>query len=508
LNEFKEVNILFNEANASKNIWFTSISIIVPSVFTYLFWFVTAKITGAEAVGIASSISSLVIIIATIDGLDMSLGMKRSLGLAISAGDIGRFKQILVSTVVFVSMIAAISSILIAIPNLQLLEVLKIDRQYAWIIIAMIFGMSFQYIFSEALIAALRSKDLVMPFLWGSLSRFPILFGALFLFNAPTIGTVIAFSSLIFITAALFGVYSIKIFRASKVRITENMYSNIKNVLKAGLSSWIPHTANVCGYWLGVITVFSTQGAANGGKYYIAIGIFMVILFIVVGITKVTHALIASIDKEEQQTKFLFYSMKIAFMFTMPIATPLLFFSKDFLGIMGKEFSSAAGSLSIFMASVPMVIISEMVYYFVYGKGDHKSVLYLGLMGNVPRVILYFALGPLLGINGAAVSYLVGSVIQLVWSAKVLGNRHLLEVEFKKYAVLTLIPIIIGVTLWLINLNFMMSTVIVFVGSFIVYIKIHLFADRELHDLLFAGLPKSIAVKSYPVISKIIQRID
>src|SRR5205823_6232010 len=112
-------------------------SIIVPSIFTYLFWFVTAKIIGAETVGIASAISSLVIIISTIDGLDMSLGMKRSLGLAISSGDIGRFKQILVSTVVFVSIIAAISAVLIVIPNLQILEILKIDRQYVWIILAM-----------------------------------------------------------------------------------------------------------------------------------------------------------------------------------------------------------------------------------------------------------------------------------------------------------------------------------------------------------------------------------
>jgi O-antigen/teichoic acid export membrane protein len=432
--------------------------------------------------------------------------MKRSLGIAISSGDIGRFKQILTSTIVFVSIIVIISIVLIVIPNLGILEMLRIDRQYTWIVIAMIVAQPFQFIFAEVLVSARRSKYLVMPFLLGSLSRFPILFGVSYLFETPTMETIIAYSSTIFISSAFFAVYSIKIFRGSKVRATEKIYSNIKHILNASLSSWIPNTLNIFGYLFGIITVFSSVGAAEGGKLYIVMGIFIIILFIVTGINRVTHSLVAGIDKDKQQTTYLSYSIDLAFIFTMPIATPLLFFGNEFLGLMSKEFSSAAIAMSIFMVSLPMVIISEMVYYFVYGRGDQKSVLFLGLTGNIPRVLLYFLLSPILGSNGAALAFLVGSVTQFVLSINV-GNKHSISMQFRKYIILTTIPLTIGFLTWLVNINFVISTIIIFIGSFIFYIKLHMFTDTELHNLTYAVLPENIAKKIYPIASKVMQKI-
>ena len=160
----------------------------------------------------ASSIAAIVDIIATISLFDVSLGMKRSLGIAAASGDLGKFKQVLTSTVVFVCMTLIITSTVLAIPNLGIVQALGFGQQYAWIIIAAIIAMSFRYIFLEALIASLDSKKLVMPFILGSLVRFPILFIAVSLFSLPTLGTVVAYCSLIFISAIYFAFYSIKIF--------------------------------------------------------------------------------------------------------------------------------------------------------------------------------------------------------------------------------------------------------------------------------------------------------
>jgi O-antigen/teichoic acid export membrane protein len=491
----------------SKNIWYGSISIIIPSIFTYIFWFLTAKIAGPETVGIASSIASLVIIIATIDGLDMSLGMKRMLAIAISSKDFYKSKQILVSTVVFVCIIAVISSILIAIPSLRILEIIGIERQYTWIIIAMIFAQSLQYIFMEAIIAALKSKTLVIPFLVGSVARFPIFFGIYFLVNNITLATIIAFSSLLFITSISFGIYLVKMVRTSPKWSPQGFFSIVKGILVAGLSSWIPHTANVAGYWLGIIAVFSSQGSAEGGKFYISIGIFTITLFILTGITKVTHALVASIDKKEEQTALLLYYMKIAFVFSLPIATPLLYFSANFLGLMGEGFGSASATLSIFVISLPILIVSEMIYYFVYGLGDHRAVLYLGLVGNVPRIILYFLLSPILGINGAAVSFLIGSAVQFLASVKV-RNTYNIALRFREYVTITLIPIIVGALLWAGHINFVISTIIIIVGSLLLYAKLALFTTEELRDIMYAILPRSIAERTYPVALKMMKKIQ
>jgi hypothetical protein len=152
------------------------------------------------------------------------------------------------------------------------------------------------------------------------------------------------------------------------------------------------------------------------------------------------------------------------------------------------------------------VIISEIVYYFVYGRGDQKSVLFLGLTGNIPRIVLYFLLSPILGTNGAALAYLVGSVTEFVLSVKV-GKKHSFSMQFRKYIILTTIPLTIGFLTWLVNINFVICTIIIFIGSFLLYIKLHMFTDTELHNLVYAGLPESIANKIYPVASKIMHKI-
>jgi O-antigen/teichoic acid export membrane protein len=492
---------------ASKNIWHASVSIIIPSIFTYMFWFLCARLGGAEPVGVASSIASLVIIVSTIVGLDMSLGMKRMMGLAISSGDISEFKQILVSTVIFITLIIIVSSTLILIPEFGILDAVGVDKQYALIIVAMIFAQSFQYIFIEAIIASLQSKKLLMPFLLGSLARFPILFAIFFILDSFTMEIVIAFSSLLFITSFCFGIYLIRFMNQSKRRPVGNFYFYVKKVLRAGLASWIPHTLNVAGYWLGIIAVFSSDGASEGGKFYIAVGIFTVTLFVVIGITKVIHAQIPSIRNEKEQIQFLVYYISIAFISTMPFAAPLFLFSSDYLELIGEEFRSAATSVSIFIISIPFVIVSEIIYYFVYGRGDHRAVLYLGLTGNIPRIVLYFILSPLFGINGAAVSFLIGSILQFGASLKFMDRYHV-NFNLRKYLAWTLVPIGIGIPMWIANINFVISTAIIIAVSFLLYIKYRLITDSEAHDIIYAVFPQSLAKDVYPHFTRIASKLS
>ena len=65
---------------------------------------------GVEAIGIASSITAFVDILSIIIIFDMSLGMKRPLGISVSSGNYGRFKQVLGTTVILVSVSVIIST--------------------------------------------------------------------------------------------------------------------------------------------------------------------------------------------------------------------------------------------------------------------------------------------------------------------------------------------------------------------------------------------------------------
>lgn len=211
-------------------------------------------------------------------------------------------------------------------------------------------------------------------------------------------------------------------------------------------------------------------------------------------------------SSKEQQTNFVSYTTRIAFIFTMPIASALLFFGGNFLGLLGKDYASANGTLAIFMTGIPFAIVTEIVYYFMYGQGQMRKLLYLGLAGNLPRVILYLLIVPFLGLNGAALAYTLGSLAQFIMSIKV-AKESSLAMHYRKYTILVAVPILIGAFMWIINFNYIVSTVIIFLGSLAVYIRIKLFTDYELHNILYTLLPTRFADKTYHLLSKIMRKM-
>ena len=98
----------------------------------------------------------------------------------------------------------------------------------------------------------------------------------------------------------------------------------------------------------------------------------------------------------------------------LPISMSIMFFSSDFLEIIGKDFTNSKVNLSILMLSVPFVIFSDLIYYFLYGLRYHKEVLLLRiLIGNIPRVILYFLITIVIGSDFAALGYFIRILIAI-----------------------------------------------------------------------------------------------
>lgn len=478
----------------------------MSSVLTLVFWLIAARFTNAEAIGLASSIASFVMILVTIDVMNMSIGMKRDMGIAFASKNLRRIKKILYSVLLCVSTAFIITTIIIGIPNFGVLNALGIQTQYILIIIIMLYSMATQQVFSEALVALMRSKDTVLPLLVGSIARIPILLGIIAFFGESEIGVVIAFSSMLVISTPLLAIYLIKSLRVKLETVSEGSDVSIRQLLSSSLAGWIPQIIRVLGSQLGVVAIFAIGGALEAGRFYIPMSIFLVALFVVTSINRVSHSLIAGLASMEDQKAYFIYFTRMAFIFTMPITTPLVFFAGDFLSLIGDEFSSSAIALVILMLSLPVVIVSEMLYYFAYGKGDNKSVLYLGLVGNIPRTVLYFVLVPILGVNGAALAYVIGSVSQAVLSIKLI-RLYSLRMQYKEYVLLTLIPLAIGLLVWVFNINYILSSAIIFVGSSLIYVKLGLFTNKELRNVVFAGLPRSAAERVYPKLSLLIQKI-
>lgn len=461
---------------------------------------------GPSAIGLASVVGSITIIFASLNVLDLSVGMKRSLGIAYAAHDLTQFKQILVSAIILVSLLVSITAGILATPQLHILEKLGIEPIYTWVIIAMIPALSFQYIFTEAIISALESKHLIIPLIVGSLLRFPVFIVILYAFDKPVEATVFAYSMLIFVPTVFYAFF-LKNLLSEKVSLNlSKVRSELKIIMPPSLASWFPHVMSVLGSQLGIVSVFSFSGSAEGGLFYIPMAIFTVVLFLIAGMNRVSHPLVAGMASENHQIKLLTYLMKIAFMFTMPIVALLFFYPANILNLLGNEFRPAASILSIMMVAIPIAIICEMVYYFVYGRGDNKSVLFLGLAANIPRIVLYLIITPELGGIGAAIAYLAGSLSQLALTIRI-GKLHSLGISYMKCILISLIPLATGLLTVILGLNYLISAVAIILASIILYIRFHMLEETDATNIISSCLPSTLAKRVNPFLVAMIRKL-
>jgi O-antigen/teichoic acid export membrane protein len=490
--------------NIGKNIWFTSIHRFVPAVTSFIFWFLAAKIAGAEILGMVSTFNSLLILMSTFLMFDIFLGMKRYLGISQSTENYSQSKEIFVSSIIFVTSSLAFFLIFLYLPYFNILDSIGIDRDYSWLFLILLPIYCFYVLFSETLISLLKSRSLLNPVLFGSILRFPLLFLFIFIVYFPSIGTITAYFSMFFVSTICYGYELHKYLKKYHFNWSES-FKYVRVIFSSGFTSWLPHIINVLGSQLSLITVFAVAGASEAGKFYLPLAIFTLTFFIVNSITRVSHPLIAGMPSEKQNS-FVIYSIKMAFLITIPISVGFLLFPTDFLALIGKEYESATTALTIFMISIPFSIISEIIYYYVYAKGDHKLLLVLGLSGNLPRVFLYFLLVPVIGLNGSAIAYVIGTGIQFIISIK-LAKPYSLKFEYKVYVIVTLIPILIGSPFVIFDVNFVLSIVAIIIITIIFYIKLGYITKKEMHLLTYSVFSNNQADRVYKLVTRIYDHI-
>ncbi len=479
---------------------------MLPAILAYAFLLFATKVVNVDTIGLVAAIASFVTLVTSISSVNASAGIRRYLGISFSLGNMGEFKQFVTSSILFVSVGTIIISVLILIPQLQILRLMGIGYEYVWIIVAMIAATTFNFILYEPLVSSLNAKKLLLPSIIGSLIRFPLLFGFVYFLNSPGMGTILSYASMLFVSTAFYAFYVLKIVKGTPLKSTHNIVSNFKQLFNASLASWLPYVMGQIGSQLGVIIIFANKSPTDAGLFYIPMSIYSLSLFIVNGIERITQPLVAGMISAEQRVLYLLHTLKLGFIFTIPISLSLLFFSNDFLGIFGKTFSIGQSILVILMIAVPFDIVTGIVYHFIYGRGDHKSVFYFGLIGSILRTILYFVLIPSFGGNGAALAYIAGSIVTFIFISK-FASKHNLVLEYRKYAIFTVIPMALGFILWIFHIEFIIASIAIFFGSLIVYIRLNLFTDGDIHDVIYSGFPKNTAEKIYPVLSSIIHKI-
>ena len=212
----------------------------------------------------------------------------------------------------------------------------------------------------------------------------------------------------------------------------------VKSLLKAGLSNWTPGVLTILGQWLAVIAVFGYSGAVQTGYYYVANTIAGFVLGISTMIMGVMVPVLSGMS--DGRKRLAWSALRISLAVIGPISGYLVFYPESILGLLGHTYTRASLVLSVLALGYIPVLLTAGVFNLVYAYGMYKETLYIGLYQNVPRVILYLILTPVLQGLGTALSMAIGGVTGLAY-ALIVSRKIGFHVNGKQSLEVILVPL-------------------------------------------------------------------
>jgi O-antigen/teichoic acid export membrane protein len=131
---------------------------------------------------------------------------------------------------------------------------------------------------------------------------------------------------------------------------------------------------------------------------------------------------------------------------TIPVATSIIIFSSNILGLIKREYIVATDMLIILVFSNIIGYVAGILSNYLYASERYREVLEIGLLSSVIRVVLYIYLIPLLGGLGIAYTYLIVSIATLIITLKLTEadvRLGVLKETYKTFAPLTLLILVL-----------------------------------------------------------------
>lgn len=479
----------------SRNVFALFLSDFIPSVLSYIFLILITNIAGTNIIGIIGFIISLSGLLSTLSNIEIPVGMKRFLGKSIANNDWNNFKQISTASTLLV-LISSICILTILLnPFLNFLDIFGLDKSFTPIIIVIVIGSNLQNIFRGILTSALRSTSIIIPQVLASILRFPLIFLFLYFSNLTELNVTWSYAIYFLVSAVSLLLVTSYYLSQHDGKLFYNLFSNMKLVVRGSVSRWIPNVIFSIGTKLNILIIFSLNGAVETGLFYIPWAIFGVLVMLINSITQIAHPFFSRIVNSNEQQILLKKFLKLGFLSTIPLASLALFYANHILAIFGPDFYISNEILSILIIGFPFLVFNEIIYYLYFARGNYHYILYLGLIGNIPRIFLYLLLIPEFGNSGGAWAFTIGSILQIIPTVIIL-QKSKIKLPYFSYFVFTIIPFLIGYLFTYIEIG-IIGTIPVFIASYIIFLKIKLFSenDIEIYLQIFSSNAESIKRK-------------
>ncbi len=397
---FAKIYTHFASDSLYRNSIYLMLSTAIMAFFGFFFWIINARLYTPEQVGIATTLISVMGLIAGFSNLGLNVGLIRFLPTS-------KNKNELINSSFLISSVTALILSLIFLFGLHIFspKLIFLRENFIYVISFVLFVVVLSNnTIVEALFVAYRSakytlvKNSVMSITKLFLPLALIAFSAFGIFAAVGLANIIALTLAVIILIRLFNF---------KISYRHNL-NEIKKISAYSFGNY------VAGFFGGLpvmvlpIIIVNKIGAAEAGYFYIAL---MIANFLFIIPQATTQSLFAEGSHSEDDMKeHIKKSVKITALLLFPAILVTIFFGNYVLLVFGKSYSTEAFRLLEIMAlSSVFVALNSICGTVLRVRNKIKELISIGAFGAILILVLSYIFIDK-GLLGIGIAWLTGQI--------------------------------------------------------------------------------------------------
>lgn len=464
------------------------IETVVGFISGYVLWLILTRITTPDIIGISSTVVSLASIFTTLATIGVPIGASRFLAKCFHEKDLESAATLAKVSLILVCIGISCSVIILMIIKDWFNSSLDLGLIISAIMV--IASSAIGILLHSIVIASLKTEKLPKIMVIASSFR-TIMVIILVLAQAGAVGIVLGYSFYQILTSILLALAILGLLRRRVRKSNLIMKDTVKNILNASFPSWIPKLITVLGGAnLGTVIVFGSNGSSEAASYFLANTILSAIIATVTPLYTIAYPAVSAMS--DNRKKFTWRIIKISMIILCPLSLSVIFYSDDVISLFGRDYGGASHLLRILLVTALMGSVPTMVGQLVYAYGNYRQVLYLGLASSIPRTVLYFFLVPMYGGTGAAMSYLIGSVIGFILSA-IVAKKIGMAIHWRDLGLIVFLPLLPAFLFTHFQVNFIVGIIGILGISLMAFLRFKILTKSDTDNIINV-LPRNIAI--------------
>ena len=472
---------------------------LLSSFLGYVYWLIASSFVPPSIIGSAAAITSMQGLLVSAFSLGLPTGLQRFIGLSRGKNDYQQLSTYFftsLSFTLFINLLLAFITFVASFTNFVILNLKPFELTLVAILILL---SSWSPLFTSLFNSLLRTEVTAAAHSASSLLRLLVGVSLLYL-GFDFVGVILGFITASITMDTIIVLYAMKLFKEFGVK-TKVQTSHLRDLLKAGLASWIPNTLITLGQSIGVLSIYGFVGETETGLYYIAFAIAAIVYSLPESILSLMFPVLSGMEDGRKRTAS--KAIKLSLAITVPIALALALYPSIPLSLLGQKYVQASSNILriLVLGAVISPIISGYGSY-IYAIGKYTHVALTGLATNISRLLLYALLIPTMEATGVATAYTLGIIIAL---AIILPSAHKTGYRFNwtQHAETIIIPGLLAAFISIINIHWLIGLPALLLLSLLAYARLNIISKMDLIEVSQAFMSKERLSKMYAYVRPI-----